>query len=273
MHTSDGPAADNVTLFGGGEELTQLNARLAEVEASLEKAQRRIERLLGERNQLSALLDKRDAQIQALNRELGGTHGGRFDRGSGEAASRFWGMLSSLATRIGQQTAGIGGLSSRPAPSDRSPGGGADPAPQVDHRRAPLVVKFKEQSPQAILAVMLFGLKTDEIRNLLPVIARDCETSRMMPLILTDDDGFEVLREQGMIFEYLPSSADRERFSKELNWDLYLQRRLSIIRQKWQPSKIVALGKTAADLLEIWHASPFEPLPLPAATKDQSIAP
>ena len=94
----------------------------------------------------------------------------------------------------------------------------------------------------------------------------------MMPLLLTDNDAFEVLRENSIIFEYLPPAEDRQHFDRGLSWDLYVQRRLAIIRKKWQPARVIALGQVAAETLSLWQQSPFEEIPLPAAVKDQSQA-
>jgi hypothetical protein len=89
----------------------------------------------------------------------------------------------------------------------------------------------------------------------------------MMPLLLTDNDAFELLREHDIIFEYLPPAEDRQQFDRHLSWNLYLQRRLAIIREKWQPARVIALGQVAADMLKLWQQSPFEEIPLPAAVK------
>lgn len=260
-------ASNNVALVGSDQELAQLNLRLGDLKASLEKAQRRIERLLGERNQLGALLDKRDEQIQQLNRELGPRRFAGTDEASIQTAPSFWReLLPSLARKIlaKSETAqpGVDLLSAAERDKEEAK------APIIaGFRRPPLVANYKKSEPQAVLAVALFGLDENEIKNLLPVIERDCVMSNMMPLLLTDNDAFELLRERGMIFEYLPPAEDRLRFSRMLSWDLYVQRRLAIIRQKWQPTRVIALGQVATDMLRLWHESPFEEIPLPAVMK------
>ena len=70
---NDDPQSDNLlppsarSVSQQSEDVTSLE----ELRQSLAKAERRINRLIGERSQLSALLDKRDKKIDELNLELG----------------------------------------------------------------------------------------------------------------------------------------------------------------------------------------------------------
>ena len=91
--------SDNVTPIGSDHELALLNMRLSELEASLEKAQRRIERLLGERNQLAALLDKRDDQIQRLFRDLASDRKTTPTQASPRSSSSSLRQLLSMLTK------------------------------------------------------------------------------------------------------------------------------------------------------------------------------
>ncbi len=263
----DDPASNKVALIGSEHELAQRSLRLGELEAALDKAQRRIERLLGERNQLGALLEKRDEQIQRLNRELGTQHFADPDRAADHDKLLSWSsFLPSLFKRIRAQGRMTGpGLDAKRAENQET--AEAKKAPEPGLRRPPLQADYKKTSPQGVLAVVMFGLNEGDIRDLLPIIERDCSSTKMMPLILTDNDAFELLREHGLMFEYLPPLEDRKRFGQRLSWDLYIQRRLAIIRQKWQPMRVIALGQIAADMLRLWHDSPFEETPLPAVMK------
>ncbi|MGH6919149.1 MAG: hypothetical protein ACREJ0_15760, partial [Geminicoccaceae bacterium] len=82
--------------------------------------------------------------------------------------------------------------------------------------------------------------------------------------------GFDLFRARGRIFEYLPPPEARERFAPDLHWDLYLLRRLALIRRKWQPVRVVAFGRTAAEVVQLWRDSPFEATPIPAALKGRA---
>ncbi|NJO36290.1 MAG: hypothetical protein HC871_00175 [Rhizobiales bacterium] len=122
---------------------------------------------------------------------------------------------------------------------------------------------------QPVVGVILLGLGQEDIERLLPIIERDCSSKKMKPLCLVDLDAFELLRTRGLIFEYLPPMEERDRFDRSLHWDLYLQRRLAIVRRKWNPVRVVAFGTVAMKTLTLWSSSPFEDKPLPTALADQ----
>ena len=265
----DGSTSSNVSLIGSDQEFAQLNVQLGDLRESLDKAERRIERLMGERSQLKALLDRRDEQIQRLNREVGTYQSSRastatesdrrFSLSWRDLLASFIGRLSGTSENVRDQ------IESDAASSPTSEESEQDQAVETSFGRPPLIANYRKVSPQSVLAVVAFGMDENELRSLLPVIERDSAEANMMPLILTDNDAFEILRERSMIFEYLPPAEDRQRFSRKLNWDLYIQRRLSIIRKKWQPARVVALGQVASQTLRLWRDSPFEVVPLPAA--------
>jgi len=193
-------ASDNVTPVGSDQELAGLNSRLSELETSYEKAKRRIERLLGERNQLGALLDKRDGQIQDLYRELGTRRPAQKEEKKPKKTPSFWRDLLSVLSRKALATK-HGNVQSRSRSKKSANGAKEERETSVSNgfKRPPLLANYKKTAPQAVLAVLLFGLDESEIKNLLPVIERDCRASDMMPLLLTDNDAFELLREQSLI--------------------------------------------------------------------------
>ena len=244
-------------------EIERLKAAVDELRDELDQANRRISRLTGERNQLASLLDKRDEQFLRLNRELGARatpHEPTSD------TPLLWGnkLTSRIAQKVSFWAKGLG-RGTAVVPSDPATHGKSVDHQQKPFERLPLVAHCKTSAPRRVLAIVVFGLTEAEIGKLLPVVERDCETRGMMPLLLTDNDAFELFRERGMIFEYLPPAEDRERCDQRLCWDLYLQRRLALIRQKWQPVRIVAFGEFAVGVLKLWRESPFENSALPAA--------
>ncbi len=276
-HRSDDPARldgsrrlDDVTpdsmRRGRTMEIERLSGEIDELREKLDHANRRISRLTGERNQLANLLDKRDAQFLRLNQELGSRPINREP--TDEPSLVWWGRLRSrvvqkanfFAERLGRSTASL--------PSDATAIGGSVDRPGKPFGRLPLVARANATAPRRVLAIVIFGLTEPEIVKLLPVIERDCQARGMMPLLLTDSDAFELFRKRSMIFEYLPPADDRERFGQQLRWDLYLQRRLALIRQKWQPTRIIAFGEVALGILQLWQESPFEESALPAAVSN-----
>ena len=247
------------------QDVGHLRESLDQLNMALEKANRRINRLLGEKKQLSVLLEKRDEKVEQLNRELGryasvqvvaATRNGRASRLQGLAAT----TLASVVGRI-DNFLGVWARSDKIAAE-----GNRSDVPTTANRQSRLVARHKADIGQQVVAVLLFGLTRNEIEQILPTIQRDCSAKRMVPLCLIDMDAFELMRERGLIFEYLPSADDRDRFDSALNWDLYIQRRLALIRRKWAPVRLIAFGAPAMKILTLWSSSPFEDSQLPVTS-------
>jgi len=246
------------------EQAAKLEVTLGELQSSFEDANRRVNRLIGEKKQLSALLAKRDDRIEELSRDLGEFRSlkKRYEAGTDEIPHRSNAVGSSILSLVKRAEAYL--LRSEPineevvtlAP-DWNPG-----TSRGDH----LVAGRGGEMEHRIIGVLLFGLEKYEIEHVLPSVIKDCLSRQVKPLCLTDIDAFELFREHDVIFEYMPSEEDRDRFDMSLNWALYVQRRLAIIRRKWNPVRIVAFGGCATKVLGLWTSSPFEDTPLPAAS-------
>ncbi|MGI9487314.1 MAG: hypothetical protein ACR2RF_15845 [Geminicoccaceae bacterium] len=247
------------------QDVGHLRESLDQLNMALEKANRRINRLLGEKKQLSVLLERRDEKVEQLNRELGRYASAQVVVAARNGrVSRFQGLLATtLASVVGRIN---NFLSVRPE-ADKTPvEGNRSDVPTTTNRQSRLVARHKADIGQQVVAVLLFGLPRNEIEQLLPTIQRDCSAKRMVPLCLIDMDAFELMRERGLIFEYLPCADDRDRFDSALNWDLYIQRRLALIRRKWAPVRLIAFGAPAMKTLTLWSSSPFEDTQLPVAS-------
>jgi hypothetical protein len=119
------------------------------------------------------------------------------------------------------------------------------------------VRSLKKPKAHAIMALAI-GLGDDELVGVLDLLIAQRRRSDLEPIVITDSDSFEGLRARRLAFEYLPAPGLRARFAPQLEWDLYLLRRLALMRRKWQPVRIVAFGPAAAQLLARWKDSPFE---------------
>lgn len=267
---SSGRVGGSLISLSTDQDVVRLRETIDQLNESLEKANRRINRLLGEKKQLSTLLDKRDSQLERLQRELGASiaakdHISLGNVGKSGLSGSLRAAIASLIKRIrfliGERTNLRGTISS--SHWRVSPAAGSS-------KRQSLASYRKDNVEQPIVAVLLFGLTKNEVEQLLPMIERDCSAKRMVPLCLIDIDAFELLRSRGLIFEYLPSADDQDRFDPTLNWDLYTQRRLALIRRKWNPVRLIAFGATAMRTLTLWSSSPFEDAPLPAASNQQT---
>ena len=135
----------------------------------------------------------------------------------------------------------------------------ARPAPLPAPARGEALQPFiKDGHAQPLIAAILLGLGRDELPVVLGLIERYCRDRQLTPVLLTDHDGLELFRSRRMLFEYLPAAALRDRVAPAMEWDLYLQRRLALIRRKWQPARIIAFGPAAAQVARSWRSSPFE---------------
>ncbi|TYC48691.1 hypothetical protein FMN50_26945 [Rhodobacterales bacterium] len=61
---------------------------------------------------------------------------------------------------------------------------------------------------------------------------------------------FGALRSRGLFFETLPSRDEVARAGVACDWDLYLSRRVSRIRESWAPDFEFTLGRSPEDYLE-----------------------
>lgn len=255
---STGSSADaevtrlTLTLRHQSAEIQDLNQRLEELDEILQQRTRRVSQLIGERDQLAALLAKRDEESRQLNRELGAQLGGNTQRPSAGVwpwLARLEGVLAPLWAR--DQNAGKEQTASTVAVDDTTPS-----------TQLPLIAKIKDQPGRPMLGVAIFGLAAAELDRVLQIVDNDSRQHGVEPLLLTDSDAFEHFRSRRLVFEYLPP-ADSEMLGPELDWQLYTQRRLALIRRKWQPVRVISFGRKAAEVVELWCQSPFEAEPLP----------
>ena len=141
----------------------------------------------------------------------------------------------------------------------------AAPRPQLRGERpltqdpsGPLMPFAEDGVARRVIVVVAFGLEPGQRTSTLDLALRFGAERGVVPLVLTDDDDFAPLRSRGMAFEYFPPRSVREAHAPTLEWELYLQRRLALIRRKWRPLRIIAFGGPAADVVRLWTDSPFE---------------
>ena len=223
-------------------EVSESRQRGEQLKSSLEKSTRRMQQLIGERDRLASLLAERDAELQRLNRELGALTERAVPavRGSptflGAAASAMLGKSGIPGRRRGTRSHR---MHRRRRWSDR-------------RLRRPLLPWVKEGSPKPVLGVVVFGLSETEIESVLGIVERHCTERDLAPLLLTDNDAFQLFRGRRVLFEFLPARAEQERFAADLDWRLFTLRRLALIRRKWQPVRVIAFGRSAAEVVQLW---------------------
>ena len=220
-----------------------------------------MQQLIGERDRLTSLLAGRDAELQRLNRELGAltARAAPAVRGSPALVAAARALLEKI------RPARKAPARARPTGWHRQP----ETTQRASAERA-LVPWVKDGPPKAVLGVVVFGLSEAEIESVLGVVERYCAEHDLAPLLLTDNDAFQLFRGRRVLFEFLPARSERERLAPELDWRLFTLRRLALIRRKWQPVRVVAFGRTAAEVVQLWLNSPFEATPIPAALKGRA---
>jgi len=259
------PVSVIADLSTADQELDELRNVIEDLKLSLEQATKRINRLQGERSQLTKMLEKRDQQIQDLNRELGAcADKDQRKRSTAVAGNSPFLELSKvlLSFKNGKL---FNWFRRRDGKTVKSRLPNVEIS-QEKNGKAPLRAHLTKGEAKPVVVVLLLGLDESAMGWLLPTVEKECASQHTMPLFVVDSDAFELFRTRSMVFEYLPPAIDRDRFDSSLHWDLYLQRRLALIRRKWRPVRTIAFGKVATDILALWSSSPFETTHLPSVS-------
>jgi hypothetical protein len=232
--------------------------RIEELESEREQRTGRLQQLIGERDRLTSLLAARDIELQRLNREIGALTA----RAAPEPvrSPALWAAAQRLLDGI-QRARKV----SRPA----KPAAPRPPQSDVRGTETRLVPWVKHRPPKDVLGVVVFGLSEAEIERVLQVVERYCAEHEAAPLLLTDNDSFQLFRNRRVVFEFLPPRSEQQRLAPELDWQLFTLRRLAMIRRKWRPVRVIPFGRQAAEVVQLWRDSPFEETPLPAFPSSQ----
>ena len=243
-------------------EAARLDEARRELLGTLEQRTRRADQLVGERDQLERQLIRAEGALQELNRQLGAL-APRAEVLPAARTPRHWpalrDRLRTRLTRLWPGWADSNGAAARPALRGERPPA-QDPS-------GPLVPFAEAGQGRRVIVVVAVGLEPEQRASVLDLALRLSAEHGVVPLVLTDDDDFAPLRRRGMLFEYFPPGSVREALAPALEWELYLQRRLALIRRKWRPMRVVAFGGPAADLVRLWSDSPFEETPFAALPK------
>ena len=92
------------------------------------------------------------------------------------------------------------------------------------------------------MLISLIGLPRVQVDKLLEGLVEDCQADGKVPVFIVDEVDLAVDLGQRQLVEHLPCRRNRDAFAPDLDWDLYLDRRLRQIKEKWRCARIVALG-------------------------------
>ena len=140
-----------------------------------------------------------------------------------------------------------------------------------------------EGQAEKVIGVSVCGLDREELRKAISLVASQQSAQRdFLPVFLTDSMEFDLFREHGYVFEYLPPPSKRATVGGSKGWDAYAAERRALIERKWRidhvtsfgpaefgrPSEISAIGETAAP------DTPMQPpAPIPARVADDAALP
>jgi hypothetical protein len=238
-------------------ELAEARRQSGQLEVMLEKRTNRVHQLIGERDRLVFTLAARDAEMLRLTRELGA-----LAERAAPAIPRSSALLAATNAMLDRFRR------FRNAPTPPRAASGATERPSTE--RPLLLPSVPEGPPKAVLGVLVFGLSGSEIEDVLGIVERYGSEHDLAPLLLTDNDAFQLFRGRRVLFEFLPPRSEQERLAPDLDWQLFTLRRLALIRRKWQPVRVVAFGRRAGEIMRLWLGSPFEATPIPAPMKAQA---
>jgi hypothetical protein len=105
--------------------------------------------------------------------------------------------------------------------------------------------------------VLAVGIDGEDLPRLLDMVATTSHEDDVVPIVVTDHADFVAFRDHGLIFEYLPDETQQKAHATDLEWKLYILRRLALLRRKWRPGNTIAFGAAGASLLRRWQASPI----------------
>lgn len=93
-----------------------------------------------------------------------------------------------------------------------------------------------------IVLISVIGMENAARDQMLDWMVEDCKASGKIPVFITDDLDLTPWIERQLLIEHLPSLAQQTNLAPDLDWDLYVKRRLSQIKRKWQTGDITDLG-------------------------------
>jgi hypothetical protein len=128
----------------------------------------------------------------------------------------------------------LGGRTKPPREAGPSPGDEGRPA--VDVALTGAAVDGRRR-----VLVFLLGVESSDLGRLADLAARSLDGGDDLPVFVVTTLDFAVLRERGLVFEYLPAAADLGATDGEA-YATYLRRRLAVLRLKWQAAAEIDLG-------------------------------
>ena len=129
-------------------------------------------------------------------------------------------------------------------------------------------VTDQPQCPDAVL-ISVIGMAEAERDRMLDWMPADCAANAKLPVFVTDDLDLHPWLSRELLVEHLPSMARQKALAPDLDWDLYLKRRLDFLKRKWRVDHIMDLGKSLDRLSETSERPGNEPGPARSLASSQ----
>lgn len=116
---------------------------------------------------------------------------------------------------------------------------------------------IEPESPDVML-ISVIGLEASKRERMLDWMIEDCSKNGKVPVFLTDDLDLSPWLKRELVVEHLPSMERQSTMAPDLDWDLYLKRRLDFLKRKWRVGHIVDLGQSLDQLGQADRSPPIE---------------
>ena len=93
------------------------------------------------------------------------------------------------------------------------------------------------------LLISVMGMAPETRDQMLEWIVEDCAAKGKTPVFITDDLDLSPWIERQLLVEHLPSIEKQASLAPDLDWDLYLNRRLLQLKMKWRSADIADLSQ------------------------------
>jgi hypothetical protein len=121
------------------------------------------------------------------------------------------------------------------------------PPPTLPAGEEPPLVPFSRDGapPRPVLLAAVQGLVPAELERLVAAVQARTAAAGVHVVFVTDCAELALFRRRGALVEYLPPAPDLERLTAADEVEIYLARRLDLLRRKWRPVRVVAYGEDA----------------------------
>ena len=90
--------------------------------------------------------------------------------------------------------------------------------------------------------ISLIGLPHEQVDRVLDGLIEDALSEAKTPVFIVDETDLATEIGEVALIEHLPNARCRDALSPDLDWDLYIARRLLQLQKKWRCAKIITFG-------------------------------